>query len=281
MNPLGALDNCRSHAETPARSDRISHNTRRLSVRRKCFAAISATVVSAAAVLLATAFPLAAQTPPEDGFVSLFDGKTLDGWKIGDNADVFQVHDGMIVMECPKTNHQPAHIFYDGDVNGHTFKNFDLRIDVMTYPCANSGIYFHTKFQKGGWPRLGLECQVNNSHVDWRRTSSLYGIKNISWGPEAPSADNKEDVVILPTPEVTDKNWYTQEIICHDETITVKLNGKTMVEYKMPEMDVQHKLATGVTWLPEGTFALQGHPPMEGQISKACFKNIRVKVLPD
>ncbi|HEY3855233.1 MAG TPA: DUF1080 domain-containing protein [Verrucomicrobiae bacterium] len=222
-----------------------------------------------------------AQTTPEDGFVSLFDGKTLDGWKIGDNADVFQVHDGMVVMECPKTNHQPAHLFYEGDVNGHAFKNFDLRVDVMTYPCANSGIYFHTKFQKGGWPRLGLECQVNNSHVDWRRTGSLYGIKNISWGPEAPSADNKEDVLLLPTPEVTDKTWYTQEIICHDETITVKLNGKTMLEYKMPEMDAQHKLSTGVTWLPEGTFALQGHPPMENQISKACFKNIRVKVLAD
>jgi hypothetical protein len=241
--------------------------------RRNCLVARWATFsCAAAAVLFAVVLPVGAQTTPEDGFVSLFDGKTLDGWKIGDNADVFQVHDGMIVMECPKTNHQPAHIF---------FKNFDLRVDVMTYPCANSGIYFHTKFQKGGWPRLGLECQVNNSHVDWRRTGSLYGIKNISWGPEAPSADNKEDVLLLPTPEVTDKTWYTQEIICHDETITVKLNGKTMLEYKMPEMDAQHKLSTGVTWLPEGTFALQGHPPMENQISKACFKNIRVKVLPD
>jgi hypothetical protein len=36
-----------------------------------------------------------------------------------------------------------------------------------------------------------------------------------------------------------------------------------------------------MTWLPRGTFCLQGHPPMAGQISKACFKNIRVKVLPD
>ena len=38
---------------------------------------------------------------------------------------------------------------------------------------------------------------------------------------------------------------------------------------------------TSMTWLPRGTFALQGHPPMPGHISKACFKNIRVKVLPD
>jgi len=48
-----------------------------------------------------------------------------------------------------------------------------------------------------GWPKRGLECQVNNSHVDWRRTGSLYSIKNLSWGPETPSADNKEMVTIL------------------------------------------------------------------------------------
>jgi hypothetical protein len=36
--------------------------------------------------------------------VSLFDGKTLDGWKVGQNANVFQVRDGMIVMEYPATD---------------------------------------------------------------------------------------------------------------------------------------------------------------------------------
>ena len=48
--------------------------------------------------------------------MSLFDGKTLDGWKVGENADVFHVHDGMIVMECPATNQRPAHLYYVGDV---------------------------------------------------------------------------------------------------------------------------------------------------------------------
>ena len=73
---------------------------------------------------------------PEEGFVSLFDGKSLDGWKVGDNAELFQVRDGMIVMDCPATNHRPGHLFYLGDVNHHDFKNFDLKVDVMTYPGA-------------------------------------------------------------------------------------------------------------------------------------------------
>lgn len=231
--------------------------------------------------LLATN-PLAAQTPsPEEGFVSLFDGKTLDGWKVGDNATLFHVEDGMIVMDCPAGNHRPAHLFYEGDVNGHSFKNFDLRVDVMTYPGANSGIYFHAEFQNAGFPSRGLECQVDNSHSDWRRTGSLYGLFNLTWGPETPGADNKQTVVYLANAPVKDEAWYTQEIVCRNGLVTVKLNGQPMFTYQIPEADSVHRLSSGATWLPQGTFALQGHPPMPGHISKVAFKNIRVKVLPD
>jgi hypothetical protein len=232
--------------------------------------------------LLLASSSLAADAPQaEAGFVSLFDGKSLDGWKVGENAGIFRVRDGMIVMECPETIRGPAHLFYVGDVSRHDFKNFDLKVDVMTFPRANSGIYFHTKYQEAGWPTFGMECQVNNSHGDWRRTGSLYAVKDISWGPETPPAKNKNEVAILPEPPVRDNVWYTQEIICRGGLVVVKLDGKTVVEYRVPQADVEHKLATRMTWLPRGTFALQGHPPMPGHISKACFKNIRVKVLPD
>ena len=126
-----------------------------------------------------------------------------------------------------------------------------------------------------------MECQIDNSHIDWRRTGSLWGIRNISWGPETLLANNREPVTVLPKPPITDNVWYTQEVIYQDGLVTVKLDGKTMFEYRIPDAELEHKLPTGMTWLPQGTFALQGHPPMPGHISKACFKNIRVKVLPD
>jgi len=237
-------------------------------------------IFSAAATVMVAALALAAEPPaPEPGFVSLFDGKTLDGWKVGDNAEVFRVRDGEIQMEC--TNHRPAHIFYVGDVNGHSFKNFDLKVDVLTFPYANSGIYFHTEYQESGWPNHGIECQVDNSHSDWRRTGSLWGIKNISWGPETPGPGNKEPVEIFPQPPVVDNVWYTQEVIYENGAVTVKLNDKVVVEYTIPDADTEHKIATGNTWLPRGTFALQGHPPLPGKASKVSFKNIRVKILPD
>lgn len=239
--------------------------------------------------LLATAACLLAATvvwaddsyTPEPGFTSLFDGKTLDGWKVGENANLFSVSDGRIQMECPPGGKGPAHLFYVGDFHNHTFKNFDLKVDVLTYPYANSGIYFHTEYQESGWPSHGQECQVNQSHTDWRRTGSLWGVFNISWGPETPPDDNHEPVVIFDKAPVVDNEWYTQEIIYINGQVTVKLNDKTVLQYTYPHADTEHKLPTGFTWEPQGTFALQGHPPLPGKASKASFKNIRVKVLPD
>ena len=68
-------------------------------------------------------------------WVSLFDGKTLNDWKVGDNASTFSVDSGMI-----KVNGNTAHLFYDGPVNNHSFKNFEFKADVMTRPHSNSGL---------------------------------------------------------------------------------------------------------------------------------------------
>ena len=78
-----------------------------------------------------------------------------------------------------------------------------------------------------------------------------------------------------------DNTWYTQEVIYVNGAVTVKLNDRVVIQYTIPEADSEHKLPTGNTWLPQGTFALQGHPPLPGKASKTWFKNIRVKVLPD
>jgi hypothetical protein len=245
-----------------------------MKVTQKTFA-LAATIVALTAFGRITA----QTTQPEEGFVSLFDGKSLEGWRVGDNASVFSAHDGMIVMEC--TNRRCAHLFYDGEVKGGSFKNFDLRVEVMTYPGANSGIYFHTRYQEEGFPVTGIECQVDISHSDWRRSGSLYGIKELTWGPEAPDADDKEDKIVFETPPIKDNVWYLQEVICDNGNITVKMDGKTMYDYKLSDPAVEHQLPSGMMWLTQGTFALQGHPAMTGHISKACFRNIRVKVLPD
>ena len=92
-----------------------------------------------------------------DKWLSLFDGKSLTDWKVGDNAATFSVDSGMIIVHG-----NTAHLFYEGSILNHHFKNFECKAEVMTYPGANSGIYFHTDFQQGGWPEKGYEVYVKD-----------------------------------------------------------------------------------------------------------------------
>src|SRR3978361_1810708 len=134
-----------------------------------------AATVLAAGLCVAADSDKSAGKPDKDGFVELFDGKSLDGWKVGDNAKTFSVADGQIVVHGPG----PAHLFYEGPVHNHDWKDFHLRAEVMTFPHANSGMYFHTKDREQSWPDQGFECQVNCTHSDWKKTASLYDINDI------------------------------------------------------------------------------------------------------
>jgi Domain of Unknown Function (DUF1080) len=195
--------------------------------------------------LFSCSTPKSAQS---EKWLPLFDGKSLDGWKVGQNAETFSVDSGKI-----RVNGKVAHLFYDGNVKNHDFKNFHFKTEVMTTPGSNSGIYFHTKYQEKSWPTIGFEVQVNNSHTDWRRTGSLYAINDV-----------RETFV-------KDNEWYTQEIIVVGKTVTVKIKGKTVMEYTEPANPQGPKM------ISSGTFALQGHDPK----STVYYRNIMVRALPD
>jgi hypothetical protein len=203
--------------------------------------------LTATALLTATARLGAAETEP--GFTSLCDGKSFAGWKSTlDHTNTWKIEDGAFV-----TRGETAHLYYDGE--GVPFTNFDLKVDVMTDPGANGGIYFHTRYQERGFPKIGFECQVNNTQSDWRKTGSLYNLVDIG---KSAAQDNK---------------WWTQEIIVKGNKVTVKIDGEIFLEYfeptgAQPGRDYTHKLASG-------TFALQAHDPK----SVVRYKNIRVKRL--
>ena len=190
---------------------------------------------------------------PQDGWVSLFDGKSLTNWKVGENATTFSVENGTIVAHGPT-----AHLFYEGDMHQHNFKNFEFKANVMTTPGSNSGIYFHTEYQDSSWPKKGYEVQVNNSHTDWRRTGSLYAVQDVK---EVYAKDNE---------------WFTEYFKVEGKHVIVKINDKTVVDYTEPG-NVKRDAGSEGRILSNGTFALQGHDPN----SKVYFKNIMVHVLPD
>src|SRR5687767_7826176 len=69
----------------------------------------------------------AAGQPTADGWISLFNGKNFDGWKINENPESFKVEDGQIVVNGPR-----GHLFYVGPVQNANFKNFEFKAQVMT-----------------------------------------------------------------------------------------------------------------------------------------------------
>ena len=209
-------------------------------------------IALSAIVICLASFSTTLKHYQDNKWISLFDGKSLNGWKVGANAETFKVEDGAIVV-----NGNTAHLFYDGPVMNHDFKNFEFKAQVMTFPGSNSGIYIHTAFQQDGWPNKGYEVQVNNSHTDWRRTGSLYAI---------------EDVKEV---SVKDNEWYTESITVQGKRIIIKVNDKTVVDYTEPE-GLKRNGGNAQRVLSSGTFALQGHDPK----SKVLFKDIMVRALP-
>ena len=188
----------------------------------------------------------------DDGWTSLFNGKDLTGWKVNENPDSFTVKDGAIAAHGPR-----SHCFYVGNFHNHSFKNFELKVDVMTLPGSNGGVYIQTEYQDNGFPGKGFEVQVNNTYVgDPQKTGSLYEVK-----------DNGADVA-------KDNQWFTEDIVAKGDTITIKVDDKVVAEWTQPADWTGTKNFPGRRIGP-GTIALQGHDPR----STVYYKNIRIKLL--
>jgi pterin-4a-carbinolamine dehydratase len=175
-------------------------------------------------------------------WVELFNGRDLTGWKASENPNSFQVKDGELRIEGPR-----GHLFYDGPVGNHNFTNFEVKALIKTQEGANSGLFICTAFQDTGWPSQGYEIQVNNSHTDWRRTASLYGI-----------VDTAEKLV-------HDEEWFELYVKVEGNHVTTKINGRTVVDYEEPAEKKR---------IQPGTIAIQAHDPK----SRIAYKSVQVLV---
>jgi hypothetical protein len=211
----------------------------------------------------------------EAGWVQLFNGKDLTGWKIhprpggsiqevvtvekagkvvayegklknGKQVPLWHVEDGVLIGSGPA-----SHLFSErGD-----YRNFRFRVEAQINDHGNSGQYFRTAFGPG-FPK-GYEAQINSTHGDPIRTGSLYP----SFGPSRADRDK----LLVKEQLVKPDTWFTQEVDAVGNHIVIKVNGKTTVDYTDPKNTYK-----------EGHFALQGHDP--GTVVK--FRKIEVQELP-
>lgn len=186
-----------------------------------------------------------------EGFTLISDG-SWTGWRVNENTKAWSIVNGAFRAQGDR-----SHNFYYGPLA--PFKDFELKVDVMTEPGSNGGIYIHTKYQDSGWPWGGYETQVNQSQGDWRKSGSVYSVQDV-----------KEDVI---KGLVKDNEWYTHHIVVKGGNVKIYLNGKLVNDFteeagRQPGKDFERKLNSG-------TFALQAHDPK----SVVLYKNIRVKKL--
>ena len=142
-------------------------------------------------------------------FQPLFNGQNLEGWTPSENKDSWRVENGELITAGDR-----SHLFYSGEISDHNFKNFELRMEVLTKPGSNSGIYFHTEYQEEGWPEKGYEYKVINSnrkkepgeYIERKKTGSIYGVRN-TW--KSPAKDNE---------------WFKYRILVQGKTIQTFIN---------------------------------------------------------
>jgi len=183
------------------------------------------------------------------GWEVLFEkGDDLSKWRIAENPDSIRIEDGYIVC-----NGERAHAFYIGEAGeSPVWKNFEAEIEFMTAEKTNGGLFFHSAWQEKGWPRPGLECQINVSHQDPRKTGSVYAFGDIE------------------TPGHEDGEWVTLRLRVVDKTVTVWVDGKQTNQWTQPE---DHKFKK--KRLGSGTFALQAHDP----VSVFTVRSLKVRRL--
>jgi hypothetical protein len=197
-------------------------------------------------------------TAADDGWIDLFNGRTLDGWRPSENKSTWKVVDGQLANEGGR-----SHLFYNGPVKDANFQNFELEVEALARPHCNSGVYFHTRYQESNFPEKGFEVQINNtatgegSYRERKKTGSLYGIRNVY------------------KQFVPDNEWFKMNVLVRGKTIQVKLNGMLVVDYTEPTPAYVPQGLEKERFLDRGTFALQGH---DGT-SQARFRSVRVRPL--
>ncbi len=197
----------------------------------------SVTCVTAALLLIL----LGTSASAEENWVSLFDGKTLEGWeKVGNEKSVWEVKDGAIHGSGPAS----MLVCTQGP-----YKNFRYRAEIKINDRGNSGLYFRTTRK----PTFsdGYEAQIDSTHTDPIRTGSLYGLCHVYKRLVEPD------------------EWFTYDITVRDDVwrgrqmtrIKVTVNGVELYEY----LDFEK------TW-KDGHFAFQQHDPG----SKVAIRKVEV-----
>jgi hypothetical protein len=189
----------------------------------------------------------------EEGFVSLFDGKTLDGWQ--GSTEGYDARDGILSSK----KESGGRLFTIKE-----YGDFILRFEFNLEPGGNNGIAIRAPMD-GRVSRTGMEIQVLDDDADryknlkpYQYHGSIYGMVPAKRGHLKPAGQ-----------------WNSEEILCQGSHIRVTLNGTVIVDADLAKID---KPMDGNEH--PGRFRKKGFVGFIGHRSHVQFRNVRIKELP-
>lgn len=207
----------------------------------------------------------------QDGWVSLFDGKTTGGWHAygKSGAGSWKVVDGALYLDTTKTDGKRE----NGDlVTDQEYENYHLSLDWKVAQGANSGIIFNVHDDAAQYPatyQTGPEMQVldNERHPDAKifkhRAGDLYDLINSSKETVKPAGE-----------------WNHAEIKLHKGKLDLYLNGTNVVSTTMWDENWKNMVANSkFKAMPAfGTFK-KGHIALQDHGNAVWFKNVKIRQL--
>ncbi len=185
--------------------------------------------------------------------VSIFDGKTLNGWE--GNKDIFRVQDGAIVggtLEAKIKNNEFL-------CTTREYSDFDLTLEAKLLGTGkNAGVQFRSKRIPNHHEVIGFQCDIGEM-----KDRSIWGsLYDESRRRKFLAQGDAEKIKKVYKPET----WNRLRIRCEGNRIQIWLNDLQTVDYTEQEADI----AT------TGAIAIQIHG---GAPAEAHYRNIKIREL--
>ncbi len=196
----------------------------------------------------------------EAGFVALFDGETLNGWR-GYQKEVagsgWAVENGCL-----------ARVGMGGDIiSDSQYGDFELRLDWRISEAGNSGIFIRGDESRSSIHQTGYEMQVldNVGHSDNENPTHRAGAY---YDMVAPDHDTTQPVGY----------WNSVVITASGPEVEFCLNGRVTARFAQgsPEWQVMYANSKFTSRPAYGTL-LKGHIGFQDHWDKVWFRNIRIR----
>jgi len=212
-----------------------------------------------AAVLVASLVCTASANDKVEGWVDLFDGKTLTGWKVLNGTATYEVKDGTIVGITAKGS--PNSFLCTEKQYG----DFELEFEVKVDDKLNSGVQIRSLLKGGDKGRLfgpQVEIEAGPGQAGFVYGEAMGG----GWLSAEPKSKDK---AINSHAHFKNGEWNKYRIVAKGNTITTFINGNKITELKHDGAYKSH---------PKGVIGLQVHsiPKKKGPFQVA-WKNLRIR----